>query len=219
MEQKTGTLWEWVIPLAFFTCFAWVIWQLPAFILDLMPPASVSLFSQVEAIFLDYDILKYEAFKLGGVFGGYSDVVDWAALVAIPVLGYLGIRGVRSAPMEYDSGKTIDRAALFLGRVTMMMIVTLTCVMLYEVFVRYALERPTLWANELTLWIASFVFLLAGLYAMQQRSHIRIVLLYDAVPRNVQRIFDTISTILVVLFVAALVFGSYKYVFTNKLYK
>jgi TRAP-type mannitol/chloroaromatic compound transport system permease small subunit len=63
---------------------------------------------------------------------------------------------------------------MFIGRVTMMLVVLLTTVMLYEVFLRYVLERPTLWANELSLWLAGFVFLMSGLYAMQQRSHIRI---------------------------------------------
>ena len=43
----------------------------------------------------------------------------------------------------------------------------------------------------MTLWFASFVFLISGFYAMQQRTHIRIFLLYDVVPRWLQRIFDS----------------------------
>mgnify|MGYP000753666721 CR=1 FL=1 len=93
-----------------------------------------------------------------------------------------------------------------------------TGVMLYEVFLRYVLERPTLWANEMSLWIAAFVFLLAGQYAMQQRSHIRIVLLYDAVPRWMQRIFDILSTACIVLFAFFLVYGGYGEAF-DKFYR
>jgi len=40
---------------------------------------------------------------------------------------------------------------------------------------RYVVEAPTKWANELTLWIAGFVFLCSGFYGMQQRSHIRLI--------------------------------------------
>jgi TRAP-type C4-dicarboxylate transport system permease small subunit len=108
---------------------------------------------------------------------------------------------------------------MFMGRVTMMMIAIMTCVMLYEVFMRYIMEKPTEWANEMTLWFASFVFLVSGFYAMQQRCHIRIFLIYDMMPRWVQRTFDTISCTLIVIFAAALVYGSYKQVFVNKLYK
>jgi TRAP-type C4-dicarboxylate transport system permease small subunit len=99
------------------------------------------------------------------------------------------------------------------------MIALMTSVMLYEVFLRYIIEKPTEWANEMTLWFASFVFLMSGFYAMQQRSHIRIFLVYDIAPRWLQRIFDTISTSLIVMFAFFLVYGSYKQVFINKLYR
>jgi len=49
-------------------------------------------------------------------------------------------------------------------------------------------------------------------------SHIRIFILYDAAPRWVQRLFDCIWTALLVVFVAGLVFGSYKQVFITKFY-
>lgn len=101
----------------------------------------------------------------------------------------------------------------------MIMIITMTLVMLYEVFLRYAVEAPTLWANELTLWLAGFVFLCSGLYAMQQRCHIRIFLLYDICPRWLQRVFDCISAFMIALFAFFLVFGSYSQVFVNKFYK
>jgi len=66
----------------------------------------------------------------------------------------------------------------------MMLVLLMTCVMMYEVFLRYVFEKPTLWANELTLWIAGFVFLCSGFYAMQQRSHIRIFILSAIRPRS-----------------------------------
>jgi TRAP-type C4-dicarboxylate transport system permease small subunit len=91
----------------------------------------------------------------------------------------------------------------------MLIIVILVVVMFYEVVLRYVFEAPTLWANELSLWLAGFVFLLAGLYSMQQRSHIRIFLLYDMMPRGLQRVCDTISTLLILLFAAALIWGGW----------
>ncbi|MEL6523656.1 MAG: TRAP transporter small permease, partial [Pseudomonadota bacterium] len=94
-------------------------------------------------------------------------------------------------------------------RVTMMLVVVLLCVMLYEVFTRYVLSAGTLWANELSLWLAGFIFLCSGLYAMQQRSHIRIFLLYDVLPRWLQKVCDTISTLLIVTFAFFLIYGGY----------
>lgn len=214
MEKETGGIWEWVIPFCFVICASWVIWQLPAYILSWAPHANESKLQQVMALQKGSDILP----NLPGLFGGVADIVDYLALGLLPVLMILGMRAVTVAGMEFQKYRRIDRISLFIGRVTMMLILMMTCVMLYEVFLRYALEAPTLWANELTLWIGGFVFLCSGLYGMQQRSHIRIFLLYDVCPRWLQRTFDTIWTVVFVIFAFGLVFGSYKQVFITKFY-
>jgi len=54
---------------------------------------------------------------------------------------------------------------------------------------------------------------------MQQRCHIRIFLLYDAVPRWIQHLFDIISAALISIFAFFLIYGSYKQVFITKFYK
>ncbi len=206
---------EWLIPFCFVVCASWAIWHIPAYILTLVPHENPSTLSQVTAIHQTKDVTPW----LPGLFGGVADIVDWLALALIPVFLVIGMLGVRVAHMEFQHWKPIDRVALFFGRVTMMLIISMTSVMLYEVFLRYALEAPTLWANELTLWIGGFVFLCSGFYGMQQRSHIRIFLLYDAVSRPIQRAFDVIWTALFVLFAFFLVYGSYKQVFLVKFYK
>ena len=53
------------------------------------------------------------------------------------------------------------------------------------------------------------MFLLAGLYAMQQRSHIRIYIIYDMMPRWAQKLSDTVSVFLIFSFTFALVWGGY----------
>ena len=213
--QKTGGIIEWLVPLAFVGTMSWLIWHLPAFLLDWIPYKSDSLRAQIEAIYLISDVTP----NLSGIFGGHIDIIDLSALILAPIFAFIGARTVRAAGMEYLGASSIDRAALFIGRVTMMMIALMTTVMLYEVFLRYIIEKPTEWANEMTLWFASFVFLMSGFYAMQQRSHIRIFLVYDIAPRWLQRVFDTISTLLIVMFAFFLVYGSYKQVFVNKLYR
>ncbi len=215
MEQKTGSLLEWIVPGALLVCIGWAIWHTPAYILDFIPPGNQSLLDQMSELHKRKDVAP----GLDGVFGGYADFLDWLALVLIPILFVIGVRTVKVAHMEFQHYRSIDRIALFFGRMTMIMIISMTGVMLYEVFLRYALEHPTLWANELTLWIAGFVFLLSGLYAMQQRCHIRIFLLYDMVPRWTQRLFDTVWAALLVIFAFFLVFGSYQQVFVVKFYK
>lgn len=215
MAEKSGGFWEWLIPTLFIICMGWTIWHMPAYILDFIPPEDQGLFDQMSALHLRKDVVP----GLDGLFGGFTDALDWAALILIPLLFVMGTRTLRVYSMEFQEWRGVDRIALFIGRATMILILIMTCVMLYEVFLRYALEAPTLWANELTLWLGGFVFLCSGLYAMQQRCHIRIFLLYDAMPRWMQRAADIFSASLLVLFAFFVVYGSYKQVFVTKFYR
>ena len=197
---KSGSLIEWLVPLAFIVCAAWVTWHMPAFILDWGVYTQ-----QLDTQFDRLDVTP----NMPVVLGEHIDVVDLLALLGLPLFAVIGVRTVRRAAMEFEAWGPLDRLSVFIGRVTMMLIVLLTSVMIYEVILRYVFEAPTLWANELSLWIASFIFLLAGLYAMQQRSHIRITMLYDVVPKWLRHFFDILSTALILIWVFATVWGGF----------
>lgn len=111
--------------------------------------------------------------------------------------------------VEHPIENLMDRITIAISRVVMFVIAFVVAIMFYEVVMRYVFEKPTLWVNEMSLWLAGGIYLLAGLYVMQQRGHIRIFMLYDVVPRVWQRLFDTISTVLIVLFAAAIVWGGF----------
>ncbi len=181
-ESIKDILW----PVVFVAAMSYVIWNFPKFIV-LFGWASDAMLSRHPT-------------------AGALDIFALAALFGSLVMG---IRSTEATSMEAEIVNPFDRISLFLGRVTMLLIVLLVSVMFYEVVLRYVFERPTLWANELSLWLAGFVFLLAGLYAMQQRSHIRIYLLYDAFPRWLQRTCDTISTALIFAFAISMIWGGW----------
>ncbi len=111
--------------------------------------------------------------------------------------------------VEHERTGWVDAITWRISHVAMWLPAVILVIMTYEVFVRYFLDNGTYWANEASLWMAGMVYLFAGIYAMQQRSHIRIVLLYDVVPRNVRRLFDTMATLGIVTWCGAMIWGSY----------
>ena len=111
--------------------------------------------------------------------------------------------------VEHPIENLMDRITIAISRVAMFLVALIVAIMLYEVVMRYVFESGTYWVNEMSLWAAGAVYLLAGLYVMQQRGHIRIFILYDMVPRGWQRLFDTISVVLICLFAAAIVYGGF----------
>ena len=111
--------------------------------------------------------------------------------------------------VEHEVTGWVDRLAIAISRIAMFLVAIIVAIMFYEVVMRYIFSKPTLWVNEMSLWIAGAIYLLAGLYVMQQRGHIRIFILYDIVPRWMQRVFDILSTLFICVFAGAVVYGGF----------
>jgi len=101
----------------------------------------------------------------------------------------------------------VDIITLYMASVLMFVVAMIVSIMFYEVVMRYLFEAPTLWVEELSRWLGGVIFLMGGLYAMQQRAHIRVVIVYDMVSRNAQRVLDVFGTVCVVIFCYAVVSG------------
>ena len=99
----------------------------------------------------------------------------------------------------------IDRIVTVLSRLTMFLTIIVVLITFYEVVMRYLFQSPTLWVNELTLWLGSVIFLVAGAYTMQRRAHIRITAVYDIVPRSVRLVFDIVAVVVVVAYAAMMI--------------
>ena len=111
--------------------------------------------------------------------------------------------------IEHKPTGPVDRMAYALSRVTMWGPAFIVAIIFYEVVMRYIFFRPTLWVNEMSLWAGGIIFVTAGLYAMQQRSHIRIFVLYDMVPSWARRLFDILSAVCVAIFAFAVLWGGF----------
>ena len=68
-------------------------------------------------------------------------------------------------------------------------------ILLMEVFLRYVFNAPTLWAHEATTFLSAITFIFGGLFCVARNSHIRVVLVYDAVGPRVRRGLDIIISI------------------------
>ena len=105
--------------------------------------------------------------------------------------------------------RSCEAVSLFISRIAMWLSALVVAVMMFEVVARYVFNSPTLWANESSLWMAGFLYLFAGLYAMRERGHIRVTVVYNSLPRKAQLVLDAVGTVVVVLFAIALVVGGW----------
>ena len=77
---------------------------------------------------------------------------------------------------------TIEGLSVWVGRAFGWCILILTFSVSYEVFVRYALNSPTVWAFDMMVQMYGALFLMAGPYALAQDTHVRGDVLYRLFP-------------------------------------
>ena len=110
---------------------------------------------------------------------------------------------------EHKRTGPLDLVTWSISRVAMWLPMCIVSIIFFEVMMRYVFGSPTMWVNETSLWIAGALYLFAGIYSMQQRSHIRIYILYDLCPRWLRRTCDVISVFCIVVFAVALIWGGF----------
>lgn len=72
----------------------------------------------------------------------------------------------------------VDEVSTFIGKAAGWAIVALTLAICYEVFSRYVLQAPTMWAFDASYMLYGVLFMLAGPYALARNAHVRGDFLY-----------------------------------------
>ena len=85
-----------------------------------------------------------------------------------------------------------ESLSIWIGRAFGWCILILTLSVTYEVFVRYVLNAPTVWAFDMMVQMYGALFLMAGPYALAQDAHVRGDVLYRLFPFKVQARIDLI---------------------------
>jgi TRAP-type mannitol/chloroaromatic compound transport system permease small subunit len=107
---------------------------------------------------------------------------------------------------------TIDKISTFVGQTFSWLIVSLTFLITYEVFSRYALDAPHAYAFDAMLMMYGTLFMMAGAYTLSKNGHVRGDVLYGFFPPRVQAGLDL--TLYIVFFlpgVTALCWAGYTY--------
>jgi len=84
----------------------------------------------------------------------------------------------------------IEGLSLWVGRAFGWCILILTLSVSYEVFVRYVLNSPTVWAFDMMIQMYGALFLMCGAYALAQDTHVRADVVYRLFPVRVQASMD-----------------------------
>jgi TRAP-type mannitol/chloroaromatic compound transport system permease small subunit len=106
----------------------------------------------------------------------------------------------------------VDRVSTWVGQAFSFLIVVLTLLISWEVFARYALDRPSAWAFDAQIMLYGTLFMMAGAYTLAKNGHVRGDVLYGFFQPRTQA---TIDLVLYVCFfipgIVALAYAGYTF--------
>jgi len=106
----------------------------------------------------------------------------------------------------------IDRISTFVGKTFSWLIVSLTFLITYEIFSRYALDAPHAYAFDIMLQMYGTLFMMAGAYTLSRNGHVRGDVLYSFFPPRAQAALDlTLYFVFFLPGVVALCWAGYVY--------
>lgn len=109
--------------------------------------------------------------------------------------------------------QAVDALVMLCGKASAFLMPLLAFVVAFEVFSRYVLNSPTIWAFDLSLFLFGYLAALGGAYAQQKRAHINVDILYLSVRPKIRCVFNLISWSLGIFFLCLIVmmcFGKYE---------
>ena len=112
--------------------------------------------------------------------------------------------------------KWVDGFSKAIGHAFAWTVVLLTLGTCYEVFMRYVLNSPTVWAFDMSYMLYGALFMMSGAYAVSRNSHVRGDFIYRKWPNRTQAKVDLVLY-LVFFFPAifAMVFTGGQYAFES----
>lgn len=107
----------------------------------------------------------------------------------------------------------VDLIVRLCGKAAAYLMPVLAFVVAFEVFSRYVLNSPTIWAFDLSLFLFGYIAALGGAYAQQQRAHINVDILYFRVSKKSRAVFNLVSWSLGIFFLILVIqmcFGKFE---------
>ncbi len=108
-------------------------------------------------------------------------------------------------------GRGIDalvEGANLIAGVVLLVLVAITC---YEVFCRKVLNSPTIWTQDLSVYLFIWLGYLGVAYVEKNDRHVKVDILTSALPQRTQAVWDVLTSAAAVVFMALLVYYGGQY--------
>jgi len=91
--------------------------------------------------------------------------------------------------------KAIDTFNTRQGEITSLLIIPLLVVVIYEVFMRYGFNSPTIWGFEATAFLYGMHYMFGISYTEVNKGHVQVDIFTSLAPKKVRAFFRTLTTL------------------------
>ncbi len=103
----------------------------------------------------------------------------------------------------------LDKLIEKIGNLLSFIFLFIVLISLYEIAMRYAFNRPTIWVHETASFLGGALFIFGGAYALATNKHVRVVLLYDHVSVRHKHYLNIFHHLVGLVFSLLMVWASY----------
>ena len=101
--------------------------------------------------------------------------------------------------------RAIDRLSMFVGHSVSVFVPLMILSLVYEVISRYFFDAPTLWAQDVSIFLFGYIGLLGGASVMKQHAHINVDLIYARLQPRTRAGCDVLSGLVIMFFLILVV--------------
>jgi TRAP-type mannitol/chloroaromatic compound transport system permease small subunit len=110
----------------------------------------------------------------------------------------------------------VDRINLFTGHVMVFVLLLAVFVISFEVIMRYLFNRPTNWGHESMTLLFAIMYVTLGGFCHYYRGHVRVDILYSALPARWRGILDVFTSLFFFLYAFAFTFYCWKFYWSSQ---
>lgn len=101
----------------------------------------------------------------------------------------------REEPTAIPQAGVLGRAINSVSGLFSLAILFSAAILILEIALRYVFNAPTIWAHETVIFLTAITFVYGGLLVAARDKHIRVVLIYDALPPGARRVLNVVISI------------------------
>ena len=101
--------------------------------------------------------------------------------------------------------RIVDRISMLFGYLVSVLVPLMILALVYEVVSRYFFNAPTLWAQDVSIFLFGYIGLLGGAFVMKENAHINVDLFYARMKPRTRAVCDVLTGLLIMFFLVLVV--------------